>query len=164
MIEIVFGTRTDIDMWMELVQKVRWNFPGLETEQALQEHRETVLEFMDEGQEICAKNDGSIVGVLLFSRKLNMLCCLAVDARYRRQHIASSMFEKVLSIADPDRDLTVSTFREGDPKGIAPRRFYQKHGFREGELIEEYQYPCQIFVRPANLDRNVIERGESCAD
>ena len=69
------------------------------------------------------------------------------------------MFEKVLSIADPDRDLTVSTFREGDPKGIAPRRFYQKHGFREGELIEEYQYPCQIFVRPANLDRSVIEEG-----
>lgn len=147
MAEISFGTREDIDDWMKLVEKVRWNFPGLETAQALQEHRKTVLEFMDENRAICAKQDGKIVGVLLFSRKYNMLCCMAVDPDYRRNHIASSMFEVMLTIADPNRAITVSTFRGEDPKGEAPRSFYQKHGFVAGELTEEYGCPSQIFVR-----------------
>lgn len=153
MAEISFGTREDIDNWMKLVEKVRLNFPGLETEQALQEHRETVLEFIDENRAICAKVNGRIVGVLLFSRKYNMLCCMAVDPDYRRKHIASSMFEEMLSIADPNRAITVSTFREEDPKGEAPRTFYQKHGFVAGELTEEYGCPNQIFVRqPENCE------------
>ena len=29
--EAVFGGPTDLDAWMELVNRVSWNFPGLET-------------------------------------------------------------------------------------------------------------------------------------
>lgn len=43
MYTVVEGMQQDIDSWMELVKSVRWNFPGLETESALQEHRDTVL-------------------------------------------------------------------------------------------------------------------------
>ena len=46
MYTVVEGTEQDIDSWMELVKNVRWNFPGLETEDALEEHRNTVLKFM----------------------------------------------------------------------------------------------------------------------
>ena len=35
----------------------------------------------------------------------------------------------------------MSTFRENDVKGIAPRKLYKKFGFEEGELIEEFGYP-----------------------
>ena len=46
MYTVVEGIEQDIDSWMELVKRVRWNFPGLETENALKEHRNTVLKFM----------------------------------------------------------------------------------------------------------------------
>ena len=144
--ELVFGTAADIDSWMELVEKVRWNFPGLEREADIQAHRETVLEFMEQNRAICAKAEGKIIGVLLFSRKHNMLCCMAVDPDYRRRHIATKMLEKMLTLADRTRDITVTTFREGDPKGVAPRAFYKRHGFVEGELCMEYLCPSQMFI------------------
>ncbi len=33
-------------------------------------------------QAICVKNDLKIVGIMLFSRKHNMICCLAVSPEY----------------------------------------------------------------------------------
>lgn len=79
MIEIRFARERDIDSWMNLVNKVKENFPGLETGQALKEHRNTVLEFIRKESAICAQSDGNIVGALLFERDSNMLCFLAVD-------------------------------------------------------------------------------------
>ena len=43
-------------------------------------------------------------------------------------------------------DIWVTTYREGDTKGEAARILYKKCGFTEGELIEEFDYPCQKFV------------------
>ena len=37
---IDFGKTSDIDGWMELVREISWNFPGLETEEAMAETRE----------------------------------------------------------------------------------------------------------------------------
>lgn len=33
--EAVFGESSCIDSWMQLVRKVSWNFPGLETEECI---------------------------------------------------------------------------------------------------------------------------------
>lgn len=144
--EIGFGLAHDIDMWMELVSKVSWNFPGLETLEAIDEHRNTVIKFMKRKTAICAKENNRIIGVLLFSTKYNMICCMAVDPDYRRKHVASGMFSLMFKIADETRDITVSTFREDDIKGIAPRAFYKKFGFVEDELTEEFGYPNQKFI------------------
>lgn len=144
--EAVFGGPTDLDAWMELVNRVSWNFPGLETAESLEEHRETVLRFMEKGQALCVRKKGEMMGVLLFSRKRNMICCLAVDPGCRRQGVASALLEKALSEMDRQREITVSTFREEDEKGRAPRALYRKFGFREAGLTEEFGYPNQVFV------------------
>lgn len=44
---VEYGIQQDIDLWMALVEEVRWNFPGLETQEKLNEHRATVLKFID---------------------------------------------------------------------------------------------------------------------
>lgn len=102
---------------------------------------------------LCVKNEQDIVGVLLYSRKHNMICCLAVDPVYRKRGIASLLLKEALDKLDRDKDITVSTFRKNDVKGIAPRKLYKKFGFEEGELIEEFGYPNQRFVLHA--DRSV---------
>ncbi|MCM1244179.1 MAG: GNAT family N-acetyltransferase, partial [Roseburia sp.] len=76
--EVLFGTSSDIEQWMKLVRRVSWNFPGLETEESIEEHSQTVLRFMDKKQALCIKSSGEITGVILFSRNHNMICCLAV--------------------------------------------------------------------------------------
>lgn len=139
---ICFATSDDIDNWMNLVDKVKDLFPGLD----LTEHRATVLDFISRNEAICAKEYNKIVGALLFSKNLSMICFLAVDPKYRRRHIAEKMFSLALNEFDPTRDITVTTYREGVSEGIAARSFYKSIGFIEGKLTEEFNTPLQEFV------------------
>lgn len=136
----------DIEPWMNLVEKVKDSFPGLETKKALGEHRETVLDFLSKESAICAEIQDKIVGVLLFSKERSMLCFLAVDNEYRRQHIAEKMVSYMLGLMDSDKDVVVTTYREGTSEGIAARAFYKHLGFEEGRLTEEFGSPVQEFV------------------
>ena len=144
--EIGLGRAAEIDEWMGLVRRVRDNFPGLETEEALEAHRETVLAFMDGNAAIRAKSGGRIVGILLFARAEQMLCFLAVDPACRRQHIAEQMVTYMLTFLDPQKEVVVTTYREGAPEGAAARAFYKRMGFADGRLTEEFGSPVQEFV------------------
>lgn len=144
--QVLLGAHSDIESWMELVRKVQANFPGLETETAMEEHRQTVLNFMKDQRAVCIKDEGKIVGVLLFSRKHNMICFLAVDPNYRKRGIATALLKTAIENLDRTSDIVVTTFRENDEKGTAPRALYRKFGFIEGELIEELGYPNQRFI------------------
>lgn len=136
----------DIDAWMALVEQVRNAFPGLETAGAMAEHRATVLQFMQSSSAICAVDAGNFVGALLFSKENSMLCFLAVDPAYRRRHIARQMVDFILAQMEAGKDVIVTTYREGDPNGIAARAFYKCFGFSEGKLTEEFGCPVQEFV------------------
>ncbi len=149
--EVGYGASRDIDSWMDLVRQVRWNFPGLETQAALEDHRQTVLRFMGEHCAFCMKDRGKVIGVLLLSKKHNMICCLAVAPQYRRSGIASALLKKALFELDRTKDITVTTFRQNDEKGAAPRTLYKRFGFSGGKLLEEYGYPVQEFVLRGNL-------------
>ncbi len=144
--KIEFGRECDIDNWMSLVNKVKDSFPGLETKEALEEHKCTVLDFIKKESAICAKVNGQIVGILLFSREDNILCFLAVDEEYRRQHIAEKMVSQMFTFLDLKKDVVVTTYREGVPEGIAVRAFYKRLGFIEGNLTDEFGSPVQEFV------------------
>lgn len=143
---VEYGISRDIDSWMTLVKEVSWNFPGLETQEALDEHKATVLRFMSKRQAIYVKEENKIAGVMLFSRGHNMICCLAVSPDYRRRGVASMLMEEALRNLDRTREISVSTFRADDEKGSAPRAFYEKYGFVEGALMEEMNYPSQEYV------------------
>lgn len=147
-----YGTPEDIESWMALVSRIRLNFPGLETQEGLDDYRATVLKFMGKRQAICVKNGGEIVGVMLFSRGHNMICCLGVSPDYRRRGVASMLMDEALGNLDRTKDISVSTFRADDVKGIAPRALYEKYGFVEDELIEAFGYPNQKYIlHPAGV-------------
>ena len=146
MINVELAESRDIDGWMRLVDQVKENFPGLETKEGLDEHRNTVLEFMSGKSAICAKSGDRVVGALLFSKEQQMLCFLAVDAAYRRQHIAENMVSYMRTFMDPTKEVIVTTYREGVPEGVAARAFYKRLGFVEGRLTEEFGSPVQEFI------------------
>lgn len=144
--EIRLAQAQDIDAWMALVEQVRNAFPGLETAEAIAEHRATVLRFIAQSPAICAIGADRIVGILLFSKEAGELCFLAVDPAYRRQHIAQRLVSFMLTQMDADQDITVTTYREDDPDGQAARRFYKRLGFSEGKLTEAFDHPVQEFI------------------
>lgn len=147
---VIFANENDIDSWMKLVREVRWNFPGLETEESLTEHRQTVLKFIKSDEAICIKDEAKIAAVLLFSKEHNMICFLAVLPEYRKKGYASELMKTALENLDRTKEISVSTFREDDEKGTAPRALYKKFGFIEGELMEEFGYPNQKFILKPN--------------
>ena len=91
-----YDSPADIENWMRLVDRIKLNFPGLESEEQLRDHKATVLKFMNKRQAICVKADGGIVGVLFFSKSRNMICCLGVSPDYRRLGVASMLMEEAL--------------------------------------------------------------------
>ncbi len=145
-IKVVYAKEDNLSSWMNMIEVVKWNFPGLETKEKVQEYMNTVKKNINKGTAICALFGNMVVGCLLFSVKYNMLCCMAVHPEFRRKCIATRMFEMMLEKMDKDRVIVVETFREDDVKGIAPRAFYKKMGFEEGELcLFENTYPEQKF-------------------
>ena len=152
--QLFYGNPNDIDPWMRLVTQVRRNFPGLETQEKLNGHRAAVLKFMEKQQAIGVKSNDTLAGIMLFSRGHNMICCLAVAPEYRRQGIASMLMDEALRHLDRTKELSVSTFRADDEKGLAPRALYEKYGFVADALVEEFDYPNQKFVlHPVGAER-----------
>jgi len=149
-INVGFATYEDLHSWIELVEKVRWNFPGLESNELLQSYQDTVIKNINRNSAICAKYDGEVVGILLFSFKHNMLSCMSVHPDYRNRSIATKMIELMLSQLSNDCDIMVTTFRDDDEKGYAPRSLYRKLGFVEDELCIEFNYPLQKFILHRN--------------
>ena len=145
-VKLDFADMRDLDSWMKLVRNVRENFPGLETEELLKGYERTVEKNIKRKTALCAKDENEVVGVLLFSEKYNMLCFMAVDPRYRCMGIASQLIKMMFQYLDKEKDIVVTTFREDDEKGIAPRSLYRKFGFIEDELVEEFGYPNQKFI------------------
>lgn len=152
--QLFYGVPEDIEKWMNLVTQVRWSFPGLETQEKLNEHRATILKFMGKRQAICVKDGNEIAGVMLFSREHNIICCLAVSPEYRRRGVASMLMDEALANLDRTKGISVSTFRADDEKGSAPRALYEKYGFVEDALVEEMDYPNQKYVlHPVGAER-----------
>ncbi len=147
--EIRAAKAQDIEAWMALVEKVRDVFPGLETAQAMEEHRAEVLRFMEDGSAVCAAEARRMAGILLFSVERSELCFLAVDPDFRRRHIAREMLEFMFPRMEAGRDISLVTYREEDPRGQAARAFYRSLGFSEGRLLEEFDCPAQEFVLKA---------------
>ncbi len=144
--KIEYATINELNSWMDLVRLVAWNFPGLETESLLDEYKNTVIKNINRKSAICAVSRNKVIGILLFSTKYNMLCCMAVHPDYRKNGIAKLMIKEMMNNLDTSRDIIVDTFREEDMKGIAPRALYISLGFEPDELIEYLGYPNQRFV------------------
>jgi len=109
-------------------------------------YRQTVIKNIKRKTAPCVKYKNDIIGVMLFSYNSKCLSCMAVHPDHRRKGIASAMIEKMLSLFPNNTDISVTTFREDDIKGIAPRQLYKKYGFEEDELITEFGYPNQKFI------------------
>ena len=78
----------------------------IETKDKITEHRNIVLRFINKEQALCVKDDnGIIVGVLLFSRGHNMICCLGVSPKHRRYGIASCLLSKALECLEEIDDI-----------------------------------------------------------
>lgn len=141
----VSAERSDVPAWLELVSRVSDSFPGLD----LADYTDTLVKNIKRGTALCVKLKDRIAGVLLYSPARHRLSFLAVDPAFRRCGVASALIQKMLEQM-PEGDIEVTTFREGDEKGMAPRALYRRFGFVPAELFFEFDYPVQRFILHRN--------------
>lgn len=140
--EFIFACNQDIDAWMELLELVKDNFPGLDPESYKKELKVSIIE----KEALVAKKDGMVVGALAFSTDNKELVFLAVHPEYRKMGIAQNLIKKMISLFPTGTQISVITYREDDLQGLAARKLYLNFGFECGELLTIFDYPCQKMV------------------
>ncbi|WP_434293492.1 GNAT family N-acetyltransferase [Clostridium botulinum] len=137
-----FAKEVDIDIWMNLVEIVKENFPGL----IIEDYRRILKESIQQRTALIVKDETKAIGVLIFSYENKEIAFLAVHPQYRKEGIATGLFNKMYNQFPKGTGITVTTYRKNDTKRKAARALYKRLGFIEDELIMEFGYPCQRFI------------------
>ncbi|MDQ1254164.1 MAG: hypothetical protein QG646_3390 [Euryarchaeota archaeon] len=140
--KIEFAQSNDIDGWMELLELVKEDFPGLD----MNEYKKGLSKRILEKSALAAKENGILVGALLFSRESRELEFLSAHPQYRRLGTATALIWYMFALFPKGSCFSVITYREDDPKGKAARELYKRIGFMPGELITIFDYPCKKFL------------------
>ena len=82
--EIRLAENGDLSGWVQLVEPMRHLFPGLETPESMEGYARDIAGAISRQEALCAVENGTVCGVLAFSRAENELAFLAVSAQHRR--------------------------------------------------------------------------------
>lgn len=136
------ASEEDIPAWMELARLAVDGFPCLDEAQHLQWLRECVRQ----GQAFILKDGEAAAGVMGITKETGSIDFLGVHPQYRNTKITQAFLRKAFSQLEEGRELTVTTFREGDRADTGHRDGLKRLGFAERELLVEFGYPTQRFA------------------
>ena len=140
--EAAFAQEADIPCWMELVRLVVDGFPCLDEE----EYIRILQEKIRAGQALILKDGGIAVGILLFDTETGNIDFMGTHPLYRKMGIPRVFLNKVMDELAKGREISITTYREGDKADTGQRREIKGLGFAEAELLVEFGYPTQRFV------------------
>lgn len=136
------ANQNDIPGWMALVHEVKSAFPGFNEA----EYAKGLEGYIERGEAWVIRYEDKIAAALLFSKERRELDFLAVMPEYRRRSLAGRLVETAAAQFPVGTELTVMTYREGDPLGESARAFYTLLGFVPGEEVTTFGYPCQKLI------------------
>ena len=140
--EIRFAKETDIPLWMSLVRLAIDGFPHWEEE----EHLATLKRYIaNQGALLITEGDISIGGMMM-NYETGSIDFLAVHPLYRKQGISRDFLNVALTELLKHKEISITTFREGDKADTGYRKGLMELGFDEAEILKEFGYPTQKLV------------------
>lgn len=142
----------EADRWFLLASSVKEDFCGLDLSSD-EKYRSGMIKNIFRGTAIYIEDDLQegcpIIGAMTFSPNQNHISWLAVHPNYRNRGVASSLMHFMFQELSNATQIKVKTFSDDDKYGKAARSFYKKHGFMEGEILldENYPHPVQEFTK-----------------
>lgn len=150
---IRFAIKKDIPAWLELVNLVIDGFPNLNEEDYLIELKKAISE-----QRALILIDNEIaMAVMSINYQTGSIDFFGVHPLYRQCGISKLFLDKIMNELLINKDITVTTFREGDKADTGYRKAYKELGFIEAELLVEFGYPTQRFVLSSKTGGNINE-------
>ena len=140
--DICFAEKSDIPIWMDLMRLVIDGYPVMNEEDYLNE----ITRHIEEKHALVLKDGGILVGVMAFSDNPSCIDFLGIHPQYRKQDIQKLFLDVLLETYLPGKEISMTTYREGDRADTGHRELLKNLGFAERELIIEYGYPTQRFT------------------
>lgn len=142
--KITYADESDIPCWMALVHLVIDGFPHLYEEEYVSELKRRIRK----RQALILKDGEAAVGAMLFSGETGSIDFMGTHPLYRSQGIPRAFLDKMMGELLKGRDISITTYREGDKADTGHRQAIVELGFAEAELLVEFGYPTQRFVLP----------------
>lgn len=139
---ITFATEEDISCWMDLVRLVIDGYPHLHED----EHIQVLKQYIKNNQALILKDGEIAIGIMLFSYKTGSIDFMGAHPLYRKKGIPKAFLDKVIGELLRGREISITTYRDGDKADIGRRKEIIDLGFAEAELLVEFGYPTQRFV------------------
>lgn len=139
---ISLAERTDIHEWMELMRLVIDGYPVMKEDDYLNE----VMKCIDEQRALVLKDGDILIGAMTFSYESGSIEFLGIHPQYRRHGIHRLFLEVLLETYLSGKEISMTTFREGDKADTGHREILKQLGFAERELLTEFGYPTQRFA------------------
>ncbi len=144
------ATPGDLPGWMDFIALVIDGFPCLEGAS----HLEQVKQYIRKRQALIMRDGTTIIGAAAFSCQGGSIDFLAVHPQYRHYGLMKVFLEFMMLKIFVGREVSITTFREGDKADTGQRAEYKRLGFVESEFLTEFGYPAQRLVLPPKQEKN----------
>jgi len=141
---IDYASEEDIPCWMALVRLVVDGFPHLYEDEYIQVLKQRIRT----GQALILKDKEIAIGAMLFSYKTGSIDFMGTHPLYRKKGIPKAFLDKVMGDLLKGKDISITTYRDGDKADTGHRKAVMDLGFAEAELLVEFGYPTQRFILP----------------
>jgi AraC-like DNA-binding protein/GNAT superfamily N-acetyltransferase len=141
---IDYASEGDIPCWMALVRLVIDGFPYLQEDEYIQVLKQRIRT----RQALILKDNEIAIGAMLFSCETGSIDFMGTHPLYRKKGIPKAFLEKVMGELLTGKNISITTYREGDKADTGQRRAIMDLGFAEAELMVEFGYPTQRFILP----------------
>ncbi|MDD3571180.1 MAG: AraC family transcriptional regulator, partial [Lachnospiraceae bacterium] len=144
---IHFATEDDIPSWMDLVHLVIDGFPYLQEDNYILE----LKRYIKSKQALITKDNDTAVGIMLLSYETGSIDFMGTHPLYRKNGIPKAFLDKVMGELIREKEISITTYRDGDKADTGHRKLIMELGFAEAELLTEFGYPTQRFILPKEV-------------
>lgn len=140
--EIRFVNEQDISGWMELVHLAVDGFPHL----AEDEHLAALRRYIAQKSALMMTAGTIVIGGMLINYETGRIDFLAIHPLFRKMNISRDFLAVAANELLRDREVSITTFREGDKADTGYRKTLKELGFAEAALLTEFGYPTQKMI------------------
>ena len=140
--DIRIAETEDIPAWMELMRLAIDGYPVMDET----DYMNAITKAIEEERALILEEGNLLIGAMTFSKNSGSIDFLGIHPQYRNQGIQKIFLDTLLENHLPGREISMTTYREGDKADTGHRDLLKSLGFAERELLIEYGYPTQRFV------------------
>ena len=139
--DICLARHSDIPAWMDLMRLVIDGYPVMNESDYLSE----ITKCITENRALVLKDENVLIGAMSFSIHSGSIEFLGIHPQYRKHGLQKLFLDVLLETYLPGKEISMTTYREGDKADTGHREALKQLGFAERELLIEFGYPTQRF-------------------